>query len=67
VHPPPVGRVITRGRRAQFRPCTIEGAPLALLAEWAEQYRHIWDGRFDRMDHYVRTLQNTRNEKENDR
>ena len=58
---------ITRGRRAQFRPCTIDGAPLARLAEWAEQYRHIWDDRFDSMDHYVRTLQQTPNEKESDR
>ncbi len=58
--------LITRGRRAQFRPCTIDAAPLARLADWAEQYRHIWDDRFDRMDHYMRTLQNTPNEKEND-
>ncbi len=49
--------LITRGRHAQFRPCAIDGAPLAELASWAEQYRHIWDDRFDRMDHYVRTLQ----------
>jgi len=24
---------------------------------WAEQYRQIWDDRFDRMDDYVQTLQ----------
>ncbi len=56
--------LITRGRRAQFRPCTIDAAPLAQLAGWAEQYRHIWDDRFDRMDRYVQTLQNTPNKKE---
>ena len=56
--------LITRGRRAQFRPCTIDAAPLAQLAGWAEQYRPIWDDRFDRMDHYVQTLQNTPNKKE---
>jgi DNA-binding transcriptional ArsR family regulator len=55
--------LITRGRHAQFRPCTIDAAPLALLADWAEQYRHIWDDRFDRMDNYVRTLQRTPNKK----
>lgn len=49
--------LVTRGRRAQFRPCTIAGAPLAQVAEWTEQYRHIWDDRFDRMDDYVRILQ----------
>lgn len=52
--------LITRSRRAQFRPCTIAAAPLADVAGWAEQYRHIWDDRFDRMDDYVRaTLQQT--------
>ena len=51
--------LITRGRRAQFRPCTIDAAPLADVASWAQQYRHIWDDRFDRMDDYVRTIHNT--------
>ena len=49
--------LIVRGRRAQFRPCAIDGARLAQVADWAEQYRHIWDDRFDRMDAYVRDLQ----------
>ena len=56
--------LVTRGRRAQFRPCTIDAAPLAEIADWAEQYRHIWDDRFDRMDDYVRNLQNTHDQKE---
>ena len=56
--------LITRGRRAQFRPCTIDAAPLARVADWAEQYRHIWDHRFERMDDYVRTLQATQDKKE---
>ena len=51
--------LITRSRRAQFRPCTIAAAPLAQVSDWAEQYRHIWDDRFDRMDTYVQNLQNT--------
>lgn len=50
--------LITRGRRAQFRPCAIDADPLANVADWAAQYRHIWDDRFDRMDHYVQNLQN---------
>ena len=45
--------LITRGRRAQFRPCTIDAAPLAQVADWAAQYRHMWADRFDRMDDYV--------------
>lgn len=56
--------LITRGRRAQFRPCTIDAAALAEVASWAEQYRHIWDDRFDRMDDYVQKLQNTQPKRE---
>jgi DNA-binding transcriptional ArsR family regulator len=55
--------LITRGRRAQFRPCAIDAGPLAHIADWAAQYRHIWDDRFDRMDDYVHDLQNTKQEK----
>jgi DNA-binding transcriptional ArsR family regulator len=56
--------LITRGRRAQFRPCTLDAAPLAEVSSWAEQYRHIWDDRFDRMDDYVRELHTTHDKKE---
>lgn len=56
--------LITQGRRAQFRPCTIAPAPLAEVAHWTDQYRHIWDDSFDRMDDYVRHLQNTKEKKE---
>lgn len=59
--------LITRGRRAQFRPCTIAAAPLADVVSWAERYRHIWDDRCDRMDDYVRELQSTRDGKTPDR
>ena len=56
--------LITRGRRAQFRPCTLHAAALAEVASWAEQYRHIWDDRFDRMDDYVQKLQEAQHKKE---
>ena len=59
--------LVTRGRRAQFRPCTIAAAPLAEVADWAEQYRHIWDDRFDRLDDYVQNLQNTDTRKRHDK
>lgn len=56
--------LITRGRRAQFRPCSIDGAPLARVAGWADQYRHIWDQRFDQLDDYVRNLQKPQEQKD---
>jgi DNA-binding transcriptional ArsR family regulator len=49
-------RLISRGRDAQWRPCRIEAAPLRLVAEWAERYRHIWEGRLDRLDTYLQEL-----------
>ena len=51
--------LVTRGRQAQFRPCAIDATPLAHVADWADQYRHIWEDRFDRMDDYVKSLQDT--------
>jgi DNA-binding transcriptional ArsR family regulator len=51
--------LITRGRRAQFRPCAIGVAPLADVAAWTDQYRRLWDDRFDRMEIYVRELQDS--------
>ena len=56
--------LVTRTRRAQFRPCTINPERLAAVADWAEQYRHIWDDRFDRMAEYVRDLQETDEKKD---
>ena len=58
--------LITRSRRAQFRPCRIDATALAEVAGWAEQYRHIWDDRFDRMDRYVQKLQTTHPTKKRD-
>ncbi len=49
--------LITRGRRAQYRPCTLETEPLQMIADWAEHYRPIWEDRFDRLDAYVKTIQ----------
>ena len=49
--------LVTRGRRAQYRPCTLDTTPLQLVSDWTEHYRPIWDDRFDRMDDYVRAIQ----------
>jgi DNA-binding transcriptional ArsR family regulator len=48
--------LITRGRDAQFRPCTLNAAPLKAVAHWSDQYRHIWDVRFDAMDGLLKTM-----------
>src|SRR3954468_12606533 len=48
--------LVTRGQQAQFRPCTLDPAPLEELSTWAEQYRPIWESRFDRMQDYLTQL-----------
>jgi DNA-binding transcriptional ArsR family regulator len=48
--------LVTRGQRAQYRPCALEAAPLAAVSSWAEQYRPVWEARFERMDDYLTRL-----------
>lgn len=50
--------LISRGREAQWRPCRLEAAPLREVAEWAERYREIWEGRLDRLETYLQELKN---------
>jgi len=52
--------LIVRGQRAQYRPCTLDAAPLEEVSTWAEQYRPNWEARFDRMDTYLQQLQQDR-------
>ncbi len=52
-------QLITRGRDAQLRPCKLEGTRLKEASDWVEQYRHIWEARFDRLDVYLKEMQAT--------
>lgn len=49
--------LIERSRKAQFRPCRLDARPLSHVAEWAEHYRPIWEGRFDRLADYLDDIQ----------
>jgi DNA-binding transcriptional ArsR family regulator len=49
--------LVVRGQQAQYRPCALDAAPLEAVSTWAEQYRPVWEARFDRMDEYLRQLQ----------
>ena len=51
--------LITQGQKAQYRPCTIDPTPLKEISQWTEQYRHIWEASFDRMDNYIKQINNT--------
>ena len=49
--------LIRRGREAQWRPCRIEFTALKGVDEWLEEYRRLWDERFDRLEVYLKELQ----------
>ena len=50
--------LITQGQKAQYRPCTIDVTPLKEVTKWTEQYRHIWEASFERMDEFISQLNN---------
>lgn len=51
------GGLIKRSRTAQWRPCTLEAAPLKEVSDWIEKYRQFWEQSFDRLDEYLKELQ----------
>lgn len=50
-------KLISRGKEAQWRPCKLEAAPLEAASNWVEQYRAMWEARFDRLDAYLKEVQ----------
>jgi DNA-binding transcriptional ArsR family regulator len=56
--------LVVRGRKAQWRPAKLQAAPLKEAADWVEQYRQHWEERFDRLDSYLRTMEEDEHEKE---
>jgi DNA-binding transcriptional ArsR family regulator len=49
--------LIVRTREAQWRRCRIDPAPLREVAGWIEQYRRLWDERYDMLGGYLDDLQ----------
>jgi DNA-binding transcriptional ArsR family regulator len=49
--------LIARGREAQWRPCRLDARPLKDAADWVERYRRHWEASFDRLDEYLKELQ----------
>jgi DNA-binding transcriptional ArsR family regulator len=48
--------LITRARRAQWRPCRLDAGPLKEVDDWIERYRRFWEQRLERLDAYLREL-----------
>ncbi|HTC21728.1 MAG TPA: metalloregulator ArsR/SmtB family transcription factor, partial [bacterium] len=45
--------LIARSRKAQWRPCHLEAAPLKEASEWMEHYRRFFEESLDRLDDYL--------------
>lgn len=48
--------LIIQGKKAQYRPCKLDVAPLKQASDWATQTRTLWEQRFDQLDDYLNTL-----------
>jgi DNA-binding transcriptional ArsR family regulator len=56
--------LISQGRRAQWRPCRLEPAPLKGVSDWVEGYRTAWEERFDRLNDVLHELQTEEHHKQ---
>ncbi|MCW7465568.1 ArsR family transcriptional regulator [Leptospira levettii] len=52
--------LIERGKSAQYRPCRIKTEALEEANLWLQQYKKLWEERFDRLDQYLMDLQQTK-------
>jgi DNA-binding transcriptional ArsR family regulator len=51
--------LVTKGREAQWRPCTLNAEPLKDAAAWMEEYRVHMEASLDRLGEYLQTLTNS--------
>jgi DNA-binding transcriptional ArsR family regulator len=58
--------LVTQSRKAQWRPCRLEPAPLKDVADWVERYRRIWDERLSQLDVYLTELQEKEKSRDDD-
>ncbi|MBA2373653.1 MAG: winged helix-turn-helix transcriptional regulator [Chloroflexi bacterium] len=58
--------LIEQGRQAQWRPRRLRAGPLREIADWVGQYRPHWEDSFERLDVYLRDLQERQQPAEGD-
>ena len=51
--------LIEQGRQAQWRPRRLKAGPLRDVATWVIQYRRHWEESFERLDAYLREVQDS--------
>jgi DNA-binding transcriptional ArsR family regulator len=48
--------LISRGRKAQQRPCRISPEGLREIDDWMNAYRELWHARLDRLEVYLNNV-----------
>jgi DNA-binding transcriptional ArsR family regulator len=56
--------LIEMGRQAQWRPRRLRAGPLREVADWVGEYRRHWEDSFERLDAYLRELNDPDQDKE---
>jgi len=56
--------LIERGRKAQWHPRRLTAGPLREVADWVSQYRRHWEDSFERLDAYLREVQDAQQDQE---
>ena len=49
--------LVRRTRTGRVSRCRLDAKPLAAASQWLEHYRRFWEDRFNRLDAYLRELQ----------
>ena len=56
-------KLIQRSHEAQWRPCQLEAKTLEKADNWISEFRKHWEEKFDRLDEYLKTIQNNKEKK----
>jgi DNA-binding transcriptional ArsR family regulator len=52
--------LISRSRRAQWRPCRLKAKPMKEAVDWLEHYRRHWEASLDRLEDYLEEIHPTK-------
>lgn len=58
--------LIEQSRHAQWRPRRLRAGPLRDVADWVDHYRRHWEESFERLDVYLRELQDGHEQEQGD-
>ena len=58
--------LIEQGRQAQWRPRRLRAGPLRDIADWVGQYRRLWEDSFERLDAFLREIDESQEQNDGD-